>query len=400
MKTSLATRETVAGFDDLDEIQLGRRSGVKWARAVSAGTVPAWVADMDYPLAVPIRQALRQLIDDGDLGYPNWPGGSPLRAQFAHRMADRYNWHPEADAVREQTDLIQALQLILRLASHPGDVIAIQTPNYPPFPATLQTMGLTAVDMPFIDTQAGWRIDFAAFTAALHRHRPKALVLVNPHNPTGRVHTRAELIQIAALAEEFDLLVISDEIHAELVYQPARHIPFASLSQDAAARTVTITSAGKAFNLAGLRCAIAHFGPEWLLDRRDAEPPDLYGAVSVPGVAATLAAWQHGDQWQDSLLAVLDRNRRRVHHVLSEQVPLLRQHLPEATYLAWCDVAALGIDDPVAAVRKHGRVMVDGGVPFARGAGQFIRINFATSSSILERILCGVVEGLTVTRQC
>ena len=382
------------GFDDLDLHVLSRRTGVKWARAVEAGTLPAWVADMDFPVAPVIRRALVDLIERSDLGYPNWLNGTPLRAEFARRMSERYGWHPDPGAVREQTDLIQSVQLILRLSTSPGDAVAIQTPNYPPFPATVRSMGLRTVEFGFTDIDDGWHPGFAEFEEALKRHRPKVLVLVNPHNPTGHVHTRAELLRIAELAQEFDLLVISDEIHAELIYSPHRHIPFASLSADAASRTVTMTSAGKSFNLAGLRCAVAHFGSRSLLARRDAEPPDLYGAVSVPGVVATLAAWQHGQEWQDTLIRVLDRNRCRVRDVLTTAVPAIRHHLPEATYLSWLDVSALDIDDPVDHIRRHGQVLVDGGAPFGPTGGSFVRVNFATPESILERVLSGIAGAL------
>jgi cystathionine beta-lyase len=381
------TEALVAGFDDLDLDRLSRRAGVKWARATAAGALPAWVADMDFPVAPPVRDALTEVAAEGDLGYPNWPDGTPLRAEFAHRMHTRYGWRLDASAVREQTDLIQALQLVLRLSAVPGDAVAIQTPNYPPFLATLRTMGLRTVELPFRDTSTGWVWDLDEVERILRRTRPTVLVLVNPHNPTGRVHTRPELERLAALADDLDLYVVSDEIHAELTYAPHRHIPFASVSPQAAARTVTIASAGKAFNVAGLRCAVAHYGSDELRARRDAEPPDLYGVVSVPAVAATLAAWRHGGQWQDTLMRVLDRNRRRVHAVLAERVPAARHHQPEATYLSWIDVSGIRIDDPVGTILRTGRVMVDGGAPFGRGGERFIRVNFATSARILDEIL-------------
>jgi cysteine-S-conjugate beta-lyase len=334
---------------------------------VAEGSLPAWVADMDFPVAPVIRSALVDLVDCSDLGYPNWLGGTPLRAEFARRMADRYRWHLYPGAVREQTDLIQAVQLILRLTTSPGDSVAIQTPNYPPFLATLNAMGLQPVAFPFIDSDEGWVPDFVEFERSLRVVRPKVLILVNPHNPTGRVHTRTELLRNVELAAEFNLIVISDEIHAELIYAPHRHIPFASLSPDAASRTMTITSAGKAFNLAALRCAVAHFGAESVLARRDAEHPNLYGAVSVAAVVGTLAAWQQGHDWQDTLI-VLDRNRHHVHDALRDAVPSARHHLPQGTYLSWVDVSALGIDDPVSQILQHGKVMVDGGTQFGPAA--------------------------------
>ncbi|MFD9662804.1 MalY/PatB family protein [Rhodococcus sp. NPDC059968] len=395
MTTSTTPHPLFPGFDDLDLGALSRRTGVKWARAVEAGALPSWVADMDFPVAPEIRDALKDVIDRGDLGYPNWLGGTPLRAEFARRMSDRYGWQIDPADVREQTDLIQALQLILRLGTRPGDAVVIQTPNYPPFLATIETMGRRTVEFPFVDTGNGWALDFDEFERTLARNRPKVLVLVNPHNPTGRVHTRGELERIAELAERYDLLVISDEIHAELIYEPHRHIPFASISEDAASRTVTVTSAGKAFNLAGLRCAVLHYGPTDLLAVRDNEPPDLYGAVSVLGVVGSLAAWQHGQAWQDTLIRVLDRNRARVHDVLTRALPEVRHHTPEATYLSWVNVSALPVDDPIDRIRRAGHVLVDGGVPFGRAGDRFIRINFATSEALLDRVLSGITLALT-----
>ncbi len=389
-----ASEARYPGFDDLDVNALSQRSGVKWARAVRKNSLPAWVADMDFPLAGVIGDAVIDVIRRGDVGYPNWPNGTPLRAEFARRMRDRHGWQPDPGAVREHTDLIQALQLVLRLATDPGDGVAIQTPNYPPFLATLSTMGLRTVALPYVDTGDQWSPDFDAWARALRLHRPKVLILVNPHNPTGRVHSAAELERIAALAAEHDLLVLADEIHAELIYTPHRHIPFASVSADAANRTVTVTSASKAFNLAGFRCALAHFGPTALLSRRDAEPPDLYGVVSVPGVLATLAAWQHGDPWLADLIRVLDRNRQMVHDRVSAALPDVRHHLPQGTYLSWLDVSPLGIDDPVDLVLREGRVLLDGGRPFGPASGDFLRVNFATSHSILEQVLTGVVDAL------
>ncbi|MGX7727989.1 MalY/PatB family protein [Rhodococcus sp. 2H158] len=378
------------GFDDIEVGDLVRRTGVKWARAVRAGALPAWVADMDFPIAPEIRDALCESARSGELGYPDWLGGTPLRAEFARRMQSRYGWTIDPADVREQTDLIQALQLILHLHTERGDAVVIQTPNYPPFLATIAAMGRRTVEFPFADTQDGWRLDFDALRASLAATRPKVLVLVDPHNPTGRVHTRSELTRIAELAVEFDLLVISDEIHAELIYAPHRHIPFASISPDAAARTITITSAGKAFNIAGLRCAVAHYGSKQLLAVRDGEPPDLYGTVSTPAVLGTLAAWQRCQSWQDTLLRVLDRNRRRVDTVLREHLPEARHHLPEATYLSWVDVSAAPVDDPIRRIRDLGRVLVDGGTPFGSAAAGFVRINFATSAAVLEHILDGI----------
>jgi cystathionine beta-lyase len=386
------------GFDDLDRGWLRARGSVKWHRP-GPEVLPAWVADMDFPVPAVVADALHAAVDRRDLGYPDWPEGSPLRAAFARRMADRYGWTASADRVREQTDLIQCLQLILHLATSKGDAVAVQTPNYPPFLATLRTMGRSPVPIAMVDTDEGWRMDLAALDADVARTGCRVLLLVNPHNPTGRVMTREELTEIAAIAHRHDLLVISDEIHAELCHAPHRHVPFAGLSPDTARRTVTLTSAAKAFNLAAIRCTLTHYGPDRLLALRDAEPPDLYGAVSPLGVVATRAAWEHGDAWQSDLLSVLDRNRRRVHEVLGRDLPRLRHHMPEATYLAWLDTRPLGLSKPpVERVLKAGGVLLDGGAPFGPNADGFLRLNFATSHAVLEDILTGVTQALRPDR--
>ncbi|MCI2423776.1 aminotransferase class I/II-fold pyridoxal phosphate-dependent enzyme [Saccharopolyspora sp. K220] len=354
---------------------------------------------MDYPVPPVVAEALREAVDRADLGYPDWSEGSPLRRTFAHRMATRYGWEAAASRVREQTDLIQCLQLLLHLATSPADAIAVQIPNYPPFLATLDTMRRRTVPVPTVDTDEGWRMDIGALADGVARHACKVLLLVNPHNPTGRVLTREELEEIAGIARRHDLLVISDEIHSELAHAPHRHIPFASLSADTAARTVTITSATKAFNLAGLRCTVTHYGPDRLLALRDAQPPDLYGTVSVLGVVGTQAAWQHGDAWQTDLLTVLDGNRHQVHKTLQTRLPALRHHLPEATYMTWLDTTRLGLEgvDLVSHVRDTGRVLLDGGERFGPGAAPYLRLNFATSQDILSDILDGVVKALGPT---
>ncbi|MGW5443677.1 MalY/PatB family protein [Streptomyces asiaticus] len=391
---SVTPPEPVPGFDDLSLDWLRARRSVKWHRP-GPRVLPAWVADMDFPTPPVVVAALREAVDRRDLGYPDWPDGSPLRRAFARRMMDRYAWAAPADRVREQTDLIQCLQLVLHLATSAGDAVAVQTPNYPPFLATLATMNRRAVPIPMRDSAEGWYMDPAALDTAVAESGCKALVLVNPHNPTGRALTRAELEELAAVARRHDLLVISDEIHAELVHEPHRHIPFASLSPDAAGRTVTLTSATKAFNLAAIRCAVTHYGPDRLLALRDAQPPDLYGAVSPLGVVATEAAWREGDAWQRDLLTVLDRNRRRVHQVVRTELPQLRHHLPEATYLAWFDARPLGLGEPpVARVLREGGVLLDGGGPFGPDADGFLRLNFATSHTVLEDILAGLVRAL------
>lgn len=374
-------------LDHLDLSTLTKRPGAKWALATAHGALPSWVADMDFPVAGPIRDALVEAVHS-DLGYPAWDDGvsaNPLVDAFVERMTTRYGYTPQPAHVRVFTELIQALQAVLHVATQPGDAVVMHTPAYPPFVETLEAMGRRLVPIPMVDTENGWSFDVDRLAADVAQHRCRALILVNPHNPTGRVFTRAELTALAEVAQRHDLLVIADEIHAELVYEPHRHVPFAALAPDLAARTVTLTSASKAFNLAGLRCSVADVAPAAVRAGLDALPPLLLGQPSSLGVLGTLAAWQHGEPWLTAVRALLDRNR---HIVAAALPPGVRHHLPEATYLAWLDWRALGLgDDPAAALLTGNRVMLGRGPNFGPGGQGFARLNFATSEAILTEIL-------------
>lgn len=213
------------------------------------------------------------------------------------------------------------------------------------------------------------------------------MLLVNPHNPTGRVSTRAELEQLAELVLRHDMTVISDEIHADLTYAPYVHIPIASLSSELAERTTTIYSATKAFNIAGLRTALAHVGPASIRRAWDGFPPDLFGATNVLGIDATLAAWEHGDEWLGELVEHLTTQRSRIDAEL-RQPRRPNWRCPEASYLAWLDFGQLDLpDEPAEFQRRHAAMELSPGLDFASDASGWARLNFATSRPILDDIL-------------
>lgn len=375
-----------------DPAWLRGKPGTKWA-TVGEGVLPAWIADMDFAVPGPVRDALAGLLDGGDLGYPAWlHAGTPLRAEFAVRMRRRYGWNPDPAHVREFADIIQALQAVLYVTTRPGDAVALHVPAYPPFLNSIPQMDRTLVPIPVTRDDAGaWTFDAEAFARDVAERNVRVLVLVNPHNPTGRVFTRAELTALAGVAREHDLLVVSDEIHADLTYAPHEHVPFASLSPDAAARTVTLTSATKAFNIAGVRCAVAHVGAEWVRDAFGRLPPFLLGDVNVPGVEATLAAWQRGDAWLSAARERLDANRTLLTDALRPAG--VRLDPPEATYLAWLDFRGVAIEgDPAAYLLDKAKVMLSPGPEFGPGGTGFARLNFATSAAVLTEI-CERIAG-------
>ncbi|GII54803.1 aminotransferase [Planotetraspora thailandica] len=363
---------------DLDSLTLDdarARDGIKWV-TTPPDVIPAWVADMDFSPPDEVREAILRRVET-DLGYPTWvddPHVPPLAEAFAERMANRYGWQLDPGQVRSFTDIAQALQVVLRLTTRPGDTVAMHVPAYDPFLPMIPDMGLRLLPIPM---GPDGRFEMPDEPASV-------VLLVNPQNPSGRSFTRAELTEVAEYAERHDALVIADEIHAELIYAPAVHIPFATILP---ARTVTLTSASKAFNMGGLHCSVAHLGARAVREALAKEPPKIYGTASILGVEATIAAWRHGDAWLREVLTILDRNRQLVAKRLSPQVGY---RIPEATYLAWLD---FGRDDAAAFVEREARVRINPGTMYG-GASTHARLNFATSAPILEEMLARISASL------
>lgn len=353
--------------------------------------IPAWVADMDFGVPEQVVDALSRTVASEDFGYPFWPDGDPVVRAFENRMR-RHGWTPRPERTRIYTDLIQVLQVMIEHSTEPGDGIAVQVPAYPPFLATIERSGRRIVPIPAHDDGTGWSFEMPDLAGHLASLRCTMLLLVNPHNPTGRVFTEPELLQIATVAEQLDLVVLSDEIHAELVYAPHRHIPFASLSADAAARTITATSATKAFNIAGLRCAVAHVGSDNVWDALEAEPLDYFGQPSILSRVATVAAWDNSDGWLAGLHARLTGNRALISDWAATSSHAIRYSPPEATYLAWLDFGAVPIrENPAELLHRVGRIYLSDGAEFSQHTNietaSFARLNFATSQSVLHQVL-------------
>jgi cystathionine beta-lyase len=366
--------------------ELSLRDGEKWASA-GDGVLAAWVADMDFPTAPAIREALLRRVD-GDLGYPVWfeeSDGGPLGEVYAARTLRRFGYLPESSHVRSFTDINQAMLATVRVATEPADGILLHTPACPPFTEVLSRIGRRPVTVAMAAGEQGWELDLDRMERAVVAGRCRALFLVNPHNPTGRVLRRGELEALADLALRHDLLVICDEVHADLTYAPHRHIPFASLGTEVAARTVTVTSGSKAFNLSGVRCAVAQVGPRQVRDRLDAQRGLLFGQVGVLAVEALKAAWTGGDDWLDGVRELLHRNRRR----LADRLPAaLGYRMPEATFLGWLDWRPLLSDlNPTDFFRDEAKVLLFDGRAFGPEGNGFVRLNFATYPEVLEEML-------------
>jgi cysteine-S-conjugate beta-lyase len=372
----------------LTEPQLRARGGGKW-RKYPPDVLPAYVADMDFKVAPAVQAALRRFIDHQDYVYGPHNDADSLFAAFASWMKRRHGWGPDPTLTVASADVVQGIVATLVAYTQAGEGVIVQTPIYPPFLRVIADTGRRLVENPLV---LGER--YALDVEGLREAAPKARVvlLCNPHNPSGRVLERDELEQIAAVAEAHDLTIVADEIHADIVFPGATHIPMETI---APARTVTLTSATKSFNIPGARAALLHFGSQDLKARFDKAFPDfLLGRPSRFGIDATIAAWTESEGWLTGAMEYLQGNRDLVSRWVAAREGI-GYRPPEATFLAWFDCRRLGLPgSPFEFFLESAKVALSDGRDFgARGEGH-VRLNFATSTEILSAILARMSHAL------
>ncbi|NEA36843.1 aminotransferase class I/II-fold pyridoxal phosphate-dependent enzyme [Streptomyces sp. SID13031] len=362
--------------------RLRERRSAKW-RTHPADVLPLTVAETDFNLARPIRAVLDRALDLSDVGYGvAEPELGRALADFAGR---RWDWTIDPGSVAVATDVSTAVVHVLRLFVRPGDSVVISPPVYAPFPGWVREVDARLVEAPLrYDEADGWRLDLDALEAAF-AGRPAAYLLCNPHNPVGRVHSPEELAALVELAARYDVTVVSDEIHAPLVLPGAQFTPLLTVP-GAADLAVSLHSASKAWNLAGLKCAAIVAGSDRMRAALDELPADLRWRIGHFGVIATVAAYTDGGPWLDLLLADLDARRSQLATLLRDNLPSVNWHPPEATFLAWLDCQALGDPSPQEQFLSHG-VALEPGASFGAGGERHVRLNFGTSATILEEAL-------------
>lgn len=358
--------------------ELRHRTSMKWRR-YPPDVLPLWVAEMDVPLAKPVAQALRDAIALGDTGYAEGAAYAHALAAFA---ATRWGWTVDVGRTAIVADVMRGVVEVLRLVTDFGDAVVVNPPVYPPFYAFVLHMDRRPVTAALTSDH---RLDpvtlEAAFAEATAEGRRAAYLLCSPHNPTGTVHTEAELTMVSELARRYGVRVVVDEIHAPLVYPGARHLPYLSIpgTEDAFA----LLSASKAWNLASLKAAIAVAGEEAAGDLIML-PEEVSHGPSHFGVIAHGTALREGGPWLDRLLDGLDDNRRLLGDLLAKHLPGVGYRLPQGTYLAWLDCRALDLGhDPAAVFLSRGRVALSSGPEFGGPGNGHVRLNLATSPEIL-----------------
>ncbi|HAJ17793.1 MAG: aspartate aminotransferase [Actinobacteria bacterium] len=364
--------------------RLRERTSTKW-RAYPADVLPLFVAETDFPLAPAITARLRAAVEIGDTGYtPPKPGIAEAYAGFARR---RYGWEIDPAHVRSTGDVVMGLVEILRATISLGDRVVITPPVYPPFYDLIPEAGGVVETVPLL-ADAGYTLDLAGIEAAL-AGGARAVLLCNPHNPTGTVHSRETLAELAEIAARHGAIVVSDEIHAPLVHAPATFTPFLSASPVAASVGYAVASASKAFNLAGLKCALMSTAADHTRRVVQGLPKEVEWRTGHFGALAGVAAFSpESDEWLDALLAALDANRHLLADLLAEHVPAARYAIPDAGYLAWVDLSGLGWgEDPAERILTEARVAVHHGPTFGDEGRGFVRVNFGCSPEVLREAI-------------
>ena len=368
--------------------ELQTHSSAKW-RGFPKDVLPLPVAEMDFPVAEPIRAKLTEMVAKSDLGYLD--SIPELALGFKKFAAQRWGWDVDPLQVRAATDVGVAVVEILRVFTNPGDSILISSPVYHNFYTWINETKLNKVDVPFERTgdENGnpWSINWEGIEKA-YASGIKVHLLCSPHNPLGRIYSKEELQRIVELANKHDVLVISDEIHAPLTYKGESFTPFLSLGKSAEKVGVTVTAASKGWNIAGLKCAIIVTQDEALNKRLNELAPAMHYRASLLGGFATAVAFSEGTVWLDSVLENLDHNRMMIRDLLDAKLPTVRYHIPQNSYLAWLDLEALDLGvDPSATLLEKGRVAFNAGLTFGEQCSHYVRLNFATSPTIITEAI-------------
>jgi cystathionine beta-lyase len=362
---------------------LRKLGGLKWT-FYDEDVLPAWVAEMDFGLAPSVQAALHDAVDRGLTGYPYPDAEAALAIAATDYWADRFDWKVDPAWVFPAPDVIEGIRRCIVHLTRPGSPVVLHTPVYFPFFSMVDRAGRRIIEVPSPRDETGrYSLDLDGIENGFMAGAG-SVVVCNPWNPTGRVFSPTELVQLVDLAKHYDARVIADEIHSPIIYDGAEHVPIATIDGE---RTVSVNAASKAWNLPGLKCA------QVVLTNEDDRTvwqgyftPEKVG-VGTFGVLAGEAAYSGGREWFDDVLSRLQSNRDLFMSLVATHVPDALVYPPEGTYLAWMDLSAYGLDLPTEFILDTGRVALTGGEPFRGDSSQFARLNFATPPRVLTEMM-------------
>jgi len=357
---------------------LRRRKSYKW-RACPGDVLPAFVAEMDFDIAEPIKNAIREALDASDVGYPD---KGELGEAYAGFASARLGWAADPALVVPIPDVMTGIVEALTALTPPGSAVAISPPVYPPFFFRLRLAERRLAEAPLGSTGGRYDLDLDALDRALGGEDVHAYLLCSPHNPVGRVWSRDQLLAVADLCVKHDVALLVDEIHAPLVLPGSLFIPFLSLNHAVTERTIVFTSATKGWNIPGVKCGVAIAGSPTALALLEERWDALLSAQL--GVVASVAAFTSARPWLDAMLAQIDENRTLLTRLLAESLPAVGYVPPEASFLTWLDCRGLGLgDDPAAAFLERGRVALSPGPDFGDQGRGHARLNIGTSPALI-----------------
>ena len=371
----------------LDELR--KRKSVKW-RFYEKDVLPLPVAEMDFPIAEPIKVALADMINRSDAGYL---GPFPeLFEAFQNFSKELWGWNPDVTQMRTATDVGVGVVEVMRTLINPGDKVLLNSPIYDNMWRWISEVRAELVDVPLKRNDLEYSLDFEAIESA-YRTGIKVHLLCSPHNPVGTVFDRESLSKLAELAKHYQVIIVSDEIHAPLTFSEKKFVPFLGVSEAAREIGITVTSASKTFNLAGLKCALIITENQFLKEKINAMPISVAYRASLFGAVAATAAMSESREWLAGALFTLDKNRKLIRNIIDTKIPSINYRIPDFGYLAWLDLAALDLgDDPAKVLLERGRLAVNGGHMYGPSNPSFVRLNFGTSPELITEAFNRILQ--------
>lgn len=379
-------------FDALTADDLRQAGSMKWT--MFPDMIGAFVAEMDFGVAPAVKDAVNAALERGLTGYLPSQLADDLARATATWYADSYGWDVPAARVHHVPDVIAAFEFAIEQFTSPGAAVIVPTPAYMPFLSVPPMHGRRVIEVPSIEVDGRWQIDHAAVTAAFD-DGGELFVLCNPHNPLGTVSTREELERVSATVSAAGGRVFSDEIHAPLVYSPAQHIPYASISEVAAGHTITAASASKAWNLAGLKCAQIILSNDEDAGLWESAGGWVGHGTSTLGAVANIGAYTGGGDWLREVVDYLDGNRRLMAELVAEHLPDIRMTTPEGTYIAMLDFRSTGLTGDLGDwFRENAGVAMTDGAACGASAVGFTRFVFAMPRPLMREAIMRIASAL------